>query len=99
MSAVNDTAAGMTVTAPRTLHAICELTRLAACGYCPAQGLDWPCASSGSGNSPDGYHVARFIAAMHRGLISGADLMTVLDWAGAFTYRTLVYDQPLGGRQ
>jgi len=28
-----------TAAAPWTLHAICELTRLAACGYCPAAGV------------------------------------------------------------
>ena len=58
--------------APRTLHPICELTRLAACGYCPADGLDWPCTSSGTG--PEGYHVARFAAAMRRGLITRSRL-------------------------
>ena len=80
---------------PRTLHAICELTRLAACCYCPAHGLDWPCTTSGTG--PDGYHVARFAAAMRRGLITGTDLTTVLQTAGVFTNATLIYDQPLGG--
>jgi len=82
---------------PRTLHPICELTRLAACGYCPADGLDWPCASSATG--PEGYHVARFAAAMRRGLITGADLAVVLEAAGVFTNATLVYDVPLGGTQ
>ena len=81
--------------APWTLHAICELTRLAACGYCPAAGLDWPCASSGTG--PDGYHVARFAAAMRRGLISGANFAAVIEAAGVFTNGTLIYDQPTGG--
>ena len=80
---------------PRTLHPICELARLAACGYCPADGLDWPCTSSETG--PEGYHVARFAAAMRRGLITGADLTVVLETAGVFTNATLVYDAPLGG--
>ena len=82
---------------PRTLHPICELTRLAACGYCPAAGLDWPCTSSETG--PEGYHVARFAAAMRRGLITGADFAVVLETAGVFTNATLVYDAPLGGAQ
>ena len=82
---------------PRTLHPICELTRLAACGYCPADGLDRPCTSSETG--PEGYHVARFAAAMRRGLITGADFAVVLEAAGVFTNATLVYDVPLGGAQ
>ena len=75
--------------APWTLHAICELTRLAACSACGAAGLDWPCTSSSSG--PEGYHVARFAAAMRRGLITGADLTVVLETAGVFTNATLVF--------
>ena len=69
------TAAAAPPAGPRTLHPICELTRLAACGYCPAAGLDWPCTSSETG--PEGYHVARFAAAMRRGLITGADFAVV----------------------
>jgi len=80
---------------PRTLHPICELARLAACGYCPAAGLDWPCTSSETG--PEGYHVARFAVAMRRGLITGADFAVVLEATGVFTNATLVYDVPLGG--
>ena len=86
-----------TAAAPWTLHAICELTRLAACGYCPADGLDWPCTSSETG--PEGYHVARFAAAMRRGLITGGDFAVVLESVGVFTNATLVYDAPLGGAQ
>ena len=80
---------------PRTLHPICELTRLATCGYCPAAGLDRPCTSSETG--PEGYHVARFAAAMRRGLITGADFAVVIEAAGVFTNAALVYDVPLGG--
>jgi hypothetical protein len=89
------TAHTTTTAAPRTLHAICELTRLAACTCCPADGLDWPCTRSGTG--PEGYHLARFAAAMRRGLITGADFTAVTEAAGAFTSATLIYDAPLGG--
>lgn len=91
---MTETMADTAAASPRTLHAICELTRLAACAYCPARGLDWPCTSSGAG--PDGYHLARFATAMCRGLITGADMSAVLHAAGAFTNATLIYDQPLG---
>ena len=50
---------------PRTLHAICELTRLAACGYCPADGLDWPCTASGTGPDGEGPAFALGQAAPH----------------------------------
>ena len=96
MTAVNAATTASTVPQPRTLHAICEPTALAACTHCPAAGLEWPCVGSGSG--PDGYHVARFAAAMRRGLVTGADLMTVLETAGAFSNATVVFDEPTGAR-
>jgi hypothetical protein len=80
---------------PRSLHAICELTRLAACGYCPAATLGQPCASSDVGS--DGFHIARFAAAYRRGLITAADFTAVTKVAGAFGNATLVYDDTLGG--
>lgn len=81
---------------PRTLHAICELARLAVCDYCQANGLHMPCVSTGAG--PDGYHVARFAAARRRGLISDLDFLAVLEeTAGVFTSATVIYDQRLGG--
>jgi hypothetical protein len=40
-----------------------------------------------------GYHVARFARAQRRGLISGPDLMAVLDTAGVFTTSTVIYDE------
>jgi hypothetical protein len=92
MPATNTTAAAA---GPRSLHAICELTRLAACGYCPASTLGQPCASSGTG--PDGFHIARFAAACRRGLITAADFTAVTQAAGAFGNATLVYDDTLGG--
>jgi hypothetical protein len=82
-------------TGPRSLHAICELTWLAACGYCPADTLGQPCASSGAG--PDGFHIARFAAAYRRGLITAADFTAITQAAGAFGNATLVYDDTLGG--
>ena len=79
---------------PRTLHAICELTRLAACGYCWADTPCQPCAFSGTG--PDGLHIARFAAALRRSLITAADFTAVTETAGVFTNATIVYDETLG---
>jgi hypothetical protein len=97
VTAASATTRAGTANAPRSLHVICELTRLAACGYCPAGTPTQPCASSGAG--PDGLHIARFAAARRRGLITGADFAAVIDAAGAFTSATIVYDQILGGGQ
>jgi hypothetical protein len=44
-----------------------------------------------------GYHVARFARAMRRGLISGPELITVLQTVGAFTDSTVIYDLVPGG--
>jgi hypothetical protein len=85
-----------TAAGPRTLHGICELARLAACPLCHAIGLEWACVGPGTG--PDGFHVARFAAAMRRGLITGADLMIVLETAGAFSNATVIFDEPAGAR-
>jgi hypothetical protein len=95
VSAVTGGAAPTTAAAPRSLHAICELTRLATCGYCGADRLHWPCVSA----DPDGLHIARFAAALRRGLITEADFATVIEAAGVFTNATIVYDRPLGGRR
>lgn len=97
MITVNHTAADGAAAGTRSLLAICELTRLAACGQCGADTLTRPCVSSSSG--PDGLHIARFAAARRRGLITGADFAAVIDAAGAFTSATIVYDQILGGGQ
>ena len=80
---------------PRSLHAICELTRLAVCDYCWADTLTQPCVFPSSG--PDGLHISRFAAARRRGLITEADFAVVIEAAGAFTNATIVYDQVLGG--
>ena len=79
---------------PRTLHAICELARLATCGICGTGAPTQRCVCSGSG--PDGLHVARSAAALRRGLITDSDFAAVIDAAGAFTSATIVYDQTLG---
>ena len=94
MSAVTSTAAIPTV-APRSLHVICELTRLATCGYCRADTPHWPCVCSDAG--PDGLHIARFAAALRRGLITEADFAAIIEMAEVFTNATIVYDQILGG--
>ncbi len=96
MTALNYTAAAGAAARPRTLHAICELTRLAACGYCWADTPGQPCAFSGTG--PDGLHIARFAAAKRRGVITAADFTAVIETAGVFTNATIVYDETLGGR-
>ena len=44
-----------------------------------------------------GYHVARFARAMRRGLISGPELIAVLQTVGAFTDSTVIYDLAPGG--
>ncbi len=95
MTAVSDTTEAGTAKAPRSLHVICELTCLAACGYCWGDTPDSPCVFSGTG--PDGFHIARFAAALRRGLITDADFTAVIETAGAFTTATIVYDQTLGG--
>jgi hypothetical protein len=95
MSAASEATADTTAARPQSLHVICELTRLAACGYCWADTPTQPCVFSGTG--PDGLHIARFAAARRRGLITEADFAAVIDAAGAFTNSTIVYDQTLAG--
>ncbi len=46
--------------------------------------------------TPEGDHVARFGRAMRRGLISGADLIAVLQALDVFTNTTIVRDVPGG---
>jgi hypothetical protein len=94
VTAVSASTGAVTAQAPRSLHVICELTGVAACGCCPADSPHWPCVSSGAG--PDGFHIARFAAALRRGLITGADFAAVVETAGVFTNATIVYDQVLG---
>ncbi len=95
MTAVSGTTGAGTATGPQSLHVICELTRLAACGYCRAGTPTQPCVFSGTG--PDGLHIARFAAARRRGLITAADFTAVTETAVVFTSATIVYDETLGG--
>ena len=97
MTALNNTAPAGTAARPQTLHTICELTRAAACGHCWADAPGQPCVFSGTG--PDGLHIARFAAAVRRGLITALDFATVIETAGVFTNATIIYDDVLAGRR
>jgi hypothetical protein len=77
--------------AARSLAAICEAARQANCGEC------WQVPGVPCSQDPEGDHVARFARAMRRGLISGAELVAVLQPLGPFTSATLVYGQPADG--
>jgi len=93
--------------AARTLAEICADVRLATCGECWALPGDECVFTTAPVSVPvtpgtpvrpvRGYHVARFGRAQRRGLISGPDLMAVLDTAGAFTTSTVIYVEA-GGR-
>ena len=103
----------MKVTAPealtvRPLPEICEAARQANCGECWAFPGD-ECVyttvpvsvpvTPGTAVQPvRGYHVARFGRAMRRGLISGTDLIAILQDLVVFTSATVVYDAPDGAR-
>ncbi len=83
----------MKVTAPgapaaRSLHEVCEAVRLVNCGEC-WQVPGTPC-------TPEGDHVARFGRAMRRGLLTGPELIAVLQALDAFTNTTIVRDVPGG---
>jgi hypothetical protein len=87
---------------PRGLHEICEDTRRAECGACPALPGDEcvyttaPVSVPATPGTPlrpvRGYHVNRFAIAEADGLISITDLAAVLETAGAFTTTTVIYD-------
>jgi hypothetical protein len=78
------TAAGTPVV--RSRHESCELARLVNCGEC------WQVP--GQPRTPEGDHVARLGRAIRRGLISGDDLIAVLQALDAFTSATIVRDVP-----
>jgi hypothetical protein len=64
---------------------------MANCGHC------WtlpgtPCALGPDG--ADGFHVARLSRAMRRGLVSGHELVAVLQDLVTFDTATVVYDVP-----
>jgi hypothetical protein len=102
----------MKVTAPgapaaHSLHEVCEAARLVNCGQCwaipgdecvytsiPVSVPVTPCTPV---QPARGYHVARFGRALRRGLITGLDLIAVLQSLDAFTNETVVYDQTPGG--
>ena len=103
----------MKVTAPptsaaRSLHEICESACEANCGHCWALPGDEcvfttvPVSLPVTRGTPlqpaRGYHVARFARAMRRGLISGPDLIAVLQALDAFNNDTIVRDIPDGAR-
>ena len=72
----------------RSLHEICAVARLANCGEC-WQVPGKPC-------TPEGDHVARFGRALRRGLVTGPELIAVLQALDAFTSATIVCDVPGG---
>lgn len=75
-------------TETRSLHDLCELAARVPCGRCWANPTV-PCTVAG----PPGYHMARFAAARHEGLISEADMAAVLEAAGdVFTPATVIRD-------
>jgi hypothetical protein len=78
----------------RSPHVVCELTRLAVCGYCWAASLH-PCATGPS--EIEGYHMARFTRAWSRGLISDAELAVITGAAGSSSESALIYDDIPGG--
>lgn len=86
----------MKVTAPptsaaRSLHEILVAASMARCGQCWKEpGV--PCAHSPVGD--EGFHVARLGRGMRRGLITGRELVSVLQTLVAFDSATLVYDVP-----
>jgi hypothetical protein len=95
--------------AARSLHEICEDARRVNCGQCWAVPGDECAYTSAPVSVPvtpgtpvrpvRGYHVARLGRALRRGLISGPDLIAVLQALDAFTNSTIVYDQaPDGAR-
>jgi hypothetical protein len=78
--------------AARSLQEIRELARRVNCGEC------WQVPGKPCTLDPEGSHVARFGRAMRRGLISGQDLIAVLQTLDAFTNDTVVFDVPDSAR-
>ena len=102
----------MKVTAPgapaaHSLHEVCEAARLVNCGACwafPGDECVYTTAPVSVPVNPGtpvlpvrGFHVARFGRALRRGLISGPDLIAVLQALDAFTNDTVVYDDTPDG--
>jgi hypothetical protein len=84
-----------TATGPVSLHAVCELARLANCGCCWAR-PGQPCATGRDGAA--GYHLARFARAERRGLISTTafDAVLAATGQGMFDGSTIVFDGTVG---
>jgi hypothetical protein len=78
----------------RSLHDVCTDALGVNCGYCWAPPRQ-PCVSP----EPGGYHVARFGRAMRRSVISGTDLLAILQVLGPFTDASLYVDKTPGGAQ
>jgi len=76
--------------ATRSLHEIRMDARRANCGEC-WQVPGKPC-------TPEGDHVARLGRALRRGLITGPEMIAVLQTLDAFTNATIVRDIPDGAR-
>lgn len=74
---------------PRPPAEVCASARLATCGECWA-GPGQPC-------TPEGDHVARFGRAVRRGLVTGPELIAVLNGLESFTTATVV-ENPGGAR-
>ena len=102
----------MKVTAPRapaahSLHEVCEAARRVNCGECWAIPGDECVYTSAPVSVPvtpgtpvlpaRGYHVARFGRALRRGLITGPELIAVLQGLDAFANDTVVYDETPDG--
>jgi hypothetical protein len=93
--------------AARSLHETCEAARQANCGECWAVPGDEcvfttvpvsvPVTLGAPVRPARGYHVARFGRAARKGLITGPELIAVLETAHGFTTATVIYDQVSGG--
>jgi hypothetical protein len=83
----------LTTTAPppavRPLSEILAAVSMATCGHCWTK-PGTPCAHGPDGAG--GYHVARLSRAMRRGLITGPELVAVLQALVTFSSSTVVYD-------
>ena len=74
----------------RSRHEICADARRANCGEC-WQVPGKPC-------TPEGDHVARFGRALRRGLVTGPEMIAVLQTLDAFINTTIVRDTAGGAR-
>lgn len=80
--------------AVRPLPEILSAARMARCGHCWREPGP-PCTHSPA--SADGVHVARLNRASRRGLITAAELITVLQAASPFSGATIIWDNMPGG--